>query len=111
MDTVPPESATGRSRSRPLAPINQIKWVRKIFAEYPAEAERNGWTGTVSFTVTVTPQGRATDCIVTASSGYAVMDIAACEGLTRHARFAPARDEQGKAVAGKWMSRITYSSR
>lgn len=106
-----PYAETTRSRSRPLAPVNQMKWLRRILAEYPAEAERNGWSGTVSFTVTVTPEGRAADCIVTESSGHAVMDAAACDGLTRHARFAPALDAQGKAVAGKWMSRLSYFPR
>jgi hypothetical protein len=37
-----PDAETTRSRSRPLAPVNQAKWLRRILAEYPAEAERNG---------------------------------------------------------------------
>jgi protein TonB len=57
----------------------------------------------------VTPDGRVGDCAVTGSSGSNALDAATCRLMKSRARFAPARDSDGKpttdtvANAIKWV--------
>ena len=46
----------------------------------------------------ITLAGRATDCEVTASSGYRVLDVLTCRLIEQRFRFKPARDEDGRPV-------------
>jgi protein TonB len=64
--------------------------------------------GTVALTVTVTPDGRATDCVVTQSSGHPDLDHAACKELTEKARFDPAIDDRGEPVSAQFSTKITF---
>ena len=80
----------------------------RIPTGYPARALREERQGTVALTVTVTPEGRATDCFVTQSSGHADLDHAACKELTEKARFEPALDDDGKPVAAQFSTKITF---
>ncbi len=95
--------------SRRVEPTNQAKWARKILHVMSAAASGDALEGTVALRVTVTAEGRAADCVVTGSSGHAVLDNAACSGLIAHARFTPALDQNGEAVPAPWSTRITYS--
>ena len=56
----------------------------------------------------MTPNGRATSCSVTASSGSSILDQAACTGMERYARFEPALDDAGNPTTGAYATRITY---
>ena len=89
---------------RPLGGPNS--WVSR--EDYPAAALRAGSEGTVGFRLTVSPQGRATDCAVTSSSGSPVLDSATCALAVRRARFEPARDEKGEPTAASFNSRIVW---
>jgi protein TonB len=80
----------------------------RIPTGYPARALREEREGTVALMVTVTPEGRATDCIVTQSSGHTDLDHAACKEITEKARFAPALDDDGKPVAAQFSTMITF---
>ncbi len=50
--------------------------------------------------MTVDATGRVSDCTVVRSSGFKALDAETCKVVQRKARFAPARDEQGRPVAG-----------
>lgn len=76
--------------------------------DYPAADARQHHEGTVGFTLQIDPSGRATHCDVTASSGYPGLDNGACVLLLRRARFEPARDAGGKAVASNYPGRFTW---
>jgi len=80
----------------------------RVTTGYPERALRNGLTGTVGLTVTVTPEGRATDCVVTQSSGHAELDFAACKELQEKARFEPALDADGKPISAQFSTKITF---
>jgi len=80
----------------------------RIHDTYPREAKDQGLEGVVGVTVTVATTGRATECKVTESSGHAILDAAACEGIMRYARFEPALDRTGKPVPVTFSTRITY---
>jgi protein TonB len=98
-NTVPP---TGTLPS-PAKPLDIRTWAGTIQHAYPA-----GLAGKVFLAVTVTPEGRATDCEIRTSSGHPVLDEAACNGMLEHARFLAARDASGAAVASRYSLYITY---
>jgi TonB family protein len=77
-------------------------------ADYPPSALRERAEGTTGFTLGVGPDGRVTQCVVTASSGHAALDNAACSIMRRRARFTPARDGAGNPVADTVASRLTW---
>ena len=87
---------------------NQRRWAARIQDNYPSRALREEVEGTVGVRVTVTPNGRATGCQVTNSSGSSVLDQAACRGMERYARFNPALDARGNPTTGSYSTRITY---
>jgi periplasmic protein TonB len=76
--------------------------------DYPPSALRNNEAGTVSFKLDVGPDGKVSNCTVTGSSGFADLDQTACRLLQRRARFTPAKDSAGNAIADVYSSRFTW---
>jgi TonB family protein len=76
--------------------------------DYPAAALRGEEEGSVRFRLDIGPQGRATACTVTASSGSSPLDSAVCRILRSRLRAIPARDAQGRAVADSVEGRIRF---
>jgi protein TonB len=78
-------------------------------ADYPAEAIRREEQGVTRFRLVVSADGRVSDCAVTGSSGSTALDSATCRLMKSRARFAPARDSDGRptgdtvANAIKWV--------
>lgn len=58
--------------------------------------------------VGIGPDGKVTACSVTASSGSPDLDEAACDGMTRYARFNPALDDAGNPTSGQFSTAIVY---
>ena len=75
--------------------------VRTLFSaeDYPAEAQINGEEGTVQARLTLGVDGGVSACTIIRSSGHRSLDDATCRILHQRARFSPARDELGRAVA------------
>jgi protein TonB len=76
--------------------------------DYPSRALREEREGVTRFTVTVSPEGRVTNCTVTASSGSPDLDEAACRSITRRARFNPATNGDGEKVAGTYSNSVRW---
>ena len=76
--------------------------------DYPASALRNEEQGTTGFRLTVGPDGRVSNCVVTSSSGSSALDAATCRIMRSRARFTPARDNTGASTADTVNSRITW---
>jgi protein TonB len=70
--------------------------------DYPDAAKRNNETGTVRVRLQVGPNGRVTGCSVSQSSGSQALDNATCRLLSSRARFTPAHDSSGAAVADSY---------
>ena len=104
----PPPAPPAPSKARGARTKNERSWAARIQENYPARALREEIEGTVGVRVTVTPDGRATGCSVTASSGSDILDAAACQGMERYARFDPALDDAGNPTNGSYSTRITY---
>ncbi len=104
----PPPAPPAPSKARGARTKNERSWAARIQENYPARALREEIEGTVGVRVTVTPDGRAANCSVTASSGSDILDAAACQGMERYARFEPALDDAGNPTNGGYSTRITY---
>lgn len=78
-------------------------------ADYPAEAIRLGEEGRVGVRVQVAADGRVTGCRVTASSGSRALDEGTCRVLSERARYAPARDAAGGAVADEVAEQVQWA--
>ena len=68
--------------------------------DYPEVARVTKQQGRVEVRLEIGPNGRAIGCKVTASSGSSALDSTTCMLLQRRARFTPAGDSNGNAVAG-----------
>ena len=88
----------------PLKPLTQLlSESDKLFV-----VERVGAQGTVGVEVTVDAAGRVSNCSVTHSSGFKALDTETCKVVQRKARFAPAKDEQGRPVTGVLYGEIAW---
>ncbi|HYJ83565.1 MAG TPA: energy transducer TonB [Allosphingosinicella sp.] len=76
--------------------------------DYPAEAVAAREQGMVGFTLDVGPDGRAMRCEVTRTSGSPSLDATTCRLLRSRARFTPATDAKGQAVADTIRGRIVW---
>ncbi|QYJ07198.1 energy transducer TonB [Qipengyuania flava] len=104
----PPAPPPPPSKAQNASPRGQNGWARRIQSNYPRRAEREGIEGAVGVTVTVGANGRVAACSVTRSSGSSDLDSAACDGMTRYARFNPALDAAGNAIQDSWSTTIVY---
>ena len=104
----PPPPPPAPSKARGVSPDGQSRWAARIQENYPPRAVRDEVEGRVGVRVTVGPNGRVTACSVTSSSGSSVLDEAACDGMTRYARYNPALDAAGTAIAGAANTTIVY---
>ena len=105
-----PAPPTAASATAPVPATRARAFLPGFFSsdDYPTAALRNEETGTVSFSLAIDRDGRVTRCTVTKSSGSAALDATTCGIIERRARFSPARDERGNAVADVTTSRIRW---
>ncbi|MEO6093150.1 MAG: energy transducer TonB [Novosphingobium sp.] len=71
---------------------------RLSFSDMPADLRETGSGGAVSVRYAVNVDGRASNCLVTGSSGSAELDQITCALIERRFRFKPSRDERGRPV-------------
>lgn len=103
--SLPPPTAPEPEPLPPIAPAtNPGTWVTTN--DYPSRALREEREGTTAFRLDVGIDGKVTGCTVTASSGHADLDAAACKALQRRARFEPITDGGGPA---SWTSRVRWT--
>ncbi|MDP3858350.1 MAG: TonB family protein [Stagnimonas sp.] len=104
----PPPPPPVASKARGAKPKGQGSWAARIQDNYPSAALRKEIEGTVGVRVTVGPDGRVSGCTVSSGSGSGDLDSAACDGMTRYARFDPALDAAGNPTSGSFSTRIVY---
>ncbi|MEA3053890.1 MAG: periplasmic protein TonB [Sphingomonadales bacterium] len=76
--------------------------------DYPSSAVRNEEQGTTRFRLAVGPDGRVTECTVTGSSGSSALDSTTCRLMRQRARFAPAKDSDGRPTSDTALSAIRW---
>ncbi len=65
-------------------------------------------TGTARFRLAIAHDGRVTECTITGSTGHTALDTATCRLLEQRARFEPARNSSGDAVASSYTSAVSW---
>lgn len=103
----PPPAPPPPSQARPATPDGQARWQRRIIENYPSRALRREIEGTVGVSVTINAEGRVSGCRVTRSADP-ILDEAACDDMTRYARFNPALNDAGNPTSGSWSTNIVY---
>lgn len=104
----PPAAPPPPSRAKAATPNKQGSWAARIQENYPPRALREEREGRVGVRVTIGPDGRVSGCSVTSSSGSPDLDQAACDGMTRYARYNPALDDAGNPTSGSASTAIVY---
>lgn len=92
-----------QSQPRPIDPAN---WV--LNDDYPPAALRAAQQGMVRFELKVSDAGIATDCNITRSSGSPALDTTTCALMRERARFEPAHDADGRAVASVYKGLVRW---
>lgn len=105
-----PASSARTDTPREAVPLGDPgRWIRP--EDYPSSAVADEIEGAVSFQLKVDPQGRVSECVVTISSGVALLDDTACNLITQRAVFDPARDKKGRAIWGSYTNRVLWKMR
>lgn len=104
----PPPPPPAPSRAKGATPKGQSGWAARIQSNYPTRAVREEREGRVGVRVTIDAEGRVSACSVTSSSGSPDLDAAACDGMTRYARYNPALDDAGNPTSGNAVTAIVY---
>ena len=104
----PPAPPPAPSQARGVARDGFGRWAARIQEAYPSTAVRREIEGNVGVAVTIGTDGKVTGCRVTASSGQSILDEAACDGMQRYARYKPALNAAGTAIAGSDSLTIVY---
>jgi TonB family protein len=94
------------SRPDPKPRGNPGNWATSN--DYPSVALQQEIEGTSGFSLTVGPDGRVSDCVITQSSGSPELDATTCTNVTRRARFEPALDASGTPTNGKYANRVRW---
>ncbi len=96
-----------KTNPRPAIPMNSPgSWVSTV--DYPSQAIRQEREGTSGFVLTVGTDGSVTSCSITVTSGSPDLDDATCSNIARRARFYPATDKKGRAIAASYANRVTW---
>ena len=93
---------------RLVTPRSHEIWGQKIYNDMPAQARRERMSGAVKMHLLVNDQGRVAQCDVVGSSGYAILDQAACDGMKRWSQFNPALDSRGRPTHGTYRFEFEY---
>jgi protein TonB len=107
-----PATPTPSPSPRLLDPImakprgNPGSWITT--SDYRSIWIRREMVGTAGFSLQISATGRVTGCTITASTGHAALDEATCSLIQKRARFDPARDNRGDAVAGTYRNSVTW---
>lgn len=96
----PAVSRKGEARGTPG------EWVTP--EDYPSADLRAENQGTTSFELAVGPDGKATNCSVTNSSGFPSLDQKACQMLLRRSRFKPQLDGNGQPMPFSYRNRVRW---
>lgn len=81
-------------------------WV--LSDDYPAAALSEGVQGTTEVLLNVDVGGKVTGCMVTASSGSAVLDEGTCIVLRERVKFKPAVDKRNRPVKSIWAHKVAW---
>jgi len=76
--------------------------------DYPSADRAYKNEGTTTFLLSVSSDGKTTECRIVGSSGFASLDERTCELMRKRAVFHPARDAAGKPVESYYVNRVRW---
>lgn len=82
------------------------RWITD--ADYRSSWINQELVGTARFRLDIAADGRVVGCRITGSTGHPALDEATCRLVTRRARFTPARDANGDAVASTYGQSVKW---
>ncbi len=85
---------------------NAANWVTD--SDYKSRWIREEMHGSASFRLDIASNGRVENCRITRSTGHAALDQATCALIAKRARFNPAKDGYGNAIAGSYSGAISW---
>ena len=97
---------------RAPVPLDRATWLTS--ADYADDADDAPWWQRIEPSVIglrVSPEGKVQDCWTERTSGSAQLNDLACERIMQRARFVPAYDANGRAVAVDIRQRINWIAR
>jgi TonB family protein len=86
---------------------NPARWITSD--DYPDIALKMGLDGRAQIKLNVSETGSATSCIVIQSSGVQMLDVYGCTNAVAFAKFTPATNPKGKAIAGSFTQGIRWA--
>ncbi|WP_228243112.1 energy transducer TonB [Porphyrobacter sp. GA68] len=92
--------------TRPIPRGEPGSWITP--QDYRSRWISEGLTGTARFRLSISPQGRVTNCEITRSTGHQALDDATCTLVQRRASFTPSRDGAGNPVAGTYENAVVW---
>jgi len=97
-------------QQRLAKPAKAVRKLEGVFSgnDYPPDAVQDNASGRARVRILVDTSGRATDCLILASSGHSSLDAATCRILRSRARFHPAEDVDGNRVRGAAVTSIEW---
>ena len=102
-----PASAAGPGAA-PLPPTRARAIRPDLDLDYPPAALRAGEEGIVEYELAIGANGRVEACSILVSSGSAILDSETCRMVRARARFAPARDSEGRPVPDRLRERTSW---
>lgn len=94
--------------NQPVRTRGFSRWGQRVAHDFPSRAAREGMSGTVGVLLTVSKDGRVSNCRVSESSGHNLLDETACRNFTRYGRFVPATDQNADPIAGPFSTTVEY---
>ena len=82
------------------------RWIRS--SDYPREALRKGISGRVRFRIDISASGDVTACTIQSATSDPAFEQTTCEQVMKRARYSPALDASGNAVASYWAETVVY---
>ncbi|GAB5347973.1 energy transducer TonB [Alteriqipengyuania sp. 357] len=103
----PPPSPTPSFDPVAARPSNSPgSWVTQ--SDYRSAWISRDYEGTVGFRLKVGASGKVENCAITRSNGISALDQATCQLVERRARFSPAQNADGRAVAGSYNGAVRW---
>lgn len=91
---------------RPVPLKSPGTWV--LNDDYPPSARASGAQGIVNFRLSVDERGKPTACHIQQSTRPIEFDTAVCQAMMKRARFEPALDKDGLAIASYYRSTVNF---
>lgn len=96
-----------KTLQRRATPIGNIgAWIRTD--DYPTKMLRAGQAAIVQVRLDVGPDGAVSKCHILETTRAKEFDDAVCQSFTKRAKFEPAIDSEGKAVASYWQRTVQF---